>query len=157
MCSFHFCLPSCQRMWSGILVRHPSKYETFTQCRYNVVLSSTTLAQHCTNIGWTSRVCWHIAACYHGYESTLYLNGVIRESRNVEPMVVWCWISVTDGGPTSTQHCFNVSCLLGYWNPCQVEMRRIKLTGLHWRIYPKYTICWSIQCVWSPYETLVQH
>ena len=36
----------------------PSQHETFTQCWYNVGPSSETLAQHCTNIGWTSRVCW---------------------------------------------------------------------------------------------------
>ena len=33
-----------------------SKHETFTQCRYNVGPPSATLAQHCTGIGWTSRV-----------------------------------------------------------------------------------------------------
>ena len=36
-----------------------------------------------------------------------------QQTRDVEPMLVWCWAIVSDAGPTSTQHWFNVSCLLG--------------------------------------------
>ena len=36
----------------------PSKHETFSQCWFDVGPSSSTLAQHCTNIGWTSHVSW---------------------------------------------------------------------------------------------------
>ena len=30
-----------------------------------------------------------------------------------EPMLVWCWTSVCDAGPTSNQHRLSVPCLLG--------------------------------------------
>ena len=36
----------------------PNKHETFSQCWHNVEPSFTTLAQHCSNIGWKSRVSW---------------------------------------------------------------------------------------------------
>ena len=29
-------------------------------------------------------------------------------------MLVYCWASVADGGTKLNQHCFSVSCLLGY-------------------------------------------
>ena len=35
-------------------------------------------------------------------------------SRDIEPMLVKCWVDVVDGEPTLNQHWFNVSCLLGY-------------------------------------------
>ena len=37
-----------------------------------------------------------------------------RQARNIEPMVGQCWADVVDGGPTLTQHWFNVWCLLGW-------------------------------------------
>ena len=37
----------------------------------------------------------------------------IRTTRNVDPMVGWCWPTVFDAGQTLTQHWVNVSCLLG--------------------------------------------
>ena len=46
-----------------LILWDPSKHETFTQCWYNVGPSSTTLAQHCTNIGSTSCVCWDMFVC----------------------------------------------------------------------------------------------
>ena len=36
----------------------PSKHESSTRCWTNVGPTSTTLAQHWSNIGWMSRVCW---------------------------------------------------------------------------------------------------
>ena len=34
-------------------------------------------------------------------------------SKHVDPMLVQCWPTICDVGPTSNQHWFNVSCLLG--------------------------------------------
>ena len=31
----------------------------------------------------------------------------------IHPVLFECWASVVDAGPLLTQHCFNVSCLLG--------------------------------------------
>ena len=36
----------------------PSKHDTFTQCWYNVVSASHTVAQQCTSFGRTSLVCY---------------------------------------------------------------------------------------------------
>ena len=36
-----------------------------------------------------------------------------QQARGVDPMLVYCWASVADGGPTLKQHWFNVSFLLG--------------------------------------------
>ena len=44
---------------SGIL--YPSKHETFNHSGYNVGPASKTMGQHCTNNGWTSRICWDCA------------------------------------------------------------------------------------------------
>ena len=37
----------------------------------------------------------------------------IQQTRYVGPVLVWCWPTVYDAGPTSNQHRSNVSCLLG--------------------------------------------
>ena len=50
----------------------PNKRETFTQYRYNVGPPSATLAQHCTNIGWTSRVCWVVLLQNQGRSPPLW-------------------------------------------------------------------------------------
>ena len=36
-----------------------------------------------------------------------------QQTRDVHQMLVQCWASVADGGPTLHQHWVNVSCLLG--------------------------------------------
>ena len=38
-----------------------------------------------------------------------------QQTRDVDPMLVYCWSDVVDGGATLTQHWVNVSCLLGVW------------------------------------------
>ena len=35
------------------------------------------------------------------------------ENMTIFTMLVWCWASVDDGGPTLNQDCENVSCFLG--------------------------------------------
>ena len=45
-------------------------------------------------------------------------------NRNFEPMLVWCWATVCDAGPTWNQHWLNMSCLLG-----EVELRGRFITG----------------------------
>ena len=36
-----------------------------------------------------------------------------QQTRYINPLLVQCWTSVVDGGPTMDQHWFDVSCLLG--------------------------------------------
>ena len=36
-----------------------------------------------------------------------------KTTRDVDPVLFWCWASVADGGPTSNQHRVNVTWLLG--------------------------------------------
>ena len=35
-----------------------------------------------------------------------------QQTQDVEPVLVSCWSTVRDAGPTLNQHCFNVSCLM---------------------------------------------
>ena len=61
-----------------------------------------------------------------------------HQTRDVEPVLVWCWASVVDGGPIINQHWLNVSCLLGfhlYW-PLQSASQKlshssVKCSGRH--------------------------
>ena len=39
-----------------------------------------------------------------------------QQTRDVDPMLLWCWATVFDAGPTSHQHWINVPCLLGCLN-----------------------------------------
>ena len=45
-----------------------------------------------------------------GYETNPHTN---LQTRNIQPMLVQCWASVEDDGPTLYQHWLNVLCLLG--------------------------------------------
>ena len=55
----------------------------------------------------------------------LYLHGTltlcwfiihVQQTRHVETIMVLCWASVADVGPTLKHHCFNVSRLLGVYD-----------------------------------------
>ena len=39
-------------------------------------------------------------------------SSITQQTRDVNPMLYYCWASVADGGPTVIQHWVNVSCLL---------------------------------------------
>ena len=41
-----------------------------------------------------------------------------RQTRSIEPMLFWCWASVTDCGPTSSKHSFNTMCSIELHIPC---------------------------------------
>ena len=82
-----------------------------------------------TNIWQTLRVCWEHGV---GKQGTLAQCRLIwamiadgptldrnkasvktsPQTRDVDPMLVYSWLDVVDGGPTLGQHWFNVSCLL---------------------------------------------
>ena len=36
-----------------------------------------------------------------------------QQTRDIDQMLLLCWVSVVDGGPTLQQHLVNISCLLG--------------------------------------------
>ena len=40
---------------------------------------------------------------------------ISQQTRGVGPMLGWCWASVVDDGPTSSQHWANASCLPGFF------------------------------------------
>ena len=44
---------------------------------------------------------------------TLSVKTVSQQTRDIEPMLGWCWPNVGDDGPTSNQHWFNALCFLG--------------------------------------------
>ena len=39
--------------------------------------------------------------------------GFTQQTRDIESLLVQCWASVVDGGPTLNQQWLNVSCVLG--------------------------------------------
>ena len=53
-----------------------------------------------------------------------------RKTRDIEPVLGYCWASVEDGGPTLNQHWLSVSCLLGchleYTNSDNTELSKNK-------------------------------
>ena len=63
-----------------------------------------------------------------------------KKTRYNEPMLVYCWASFVDAGPTISQHWFIVSCLLG----------RIKLTSKSYREWYYW------QCVQPYTQTLLK-
>ena len=44
---------------------------------------------------------------------TLTMQNPTQKTRGINAMVGHCWASVVDDGPTMTQHCINVYCMLG--------------------------------------------
>ena len=55
-------------------------------------------------------------------------------------MLVECWTSVADGGPTLNQHWFNVSCLLGRTLRCQGGCTNGLWYSIPVQSYHKYTM-----------------
>ena len=47
------------------------------------------------------------------YEFLAFLAMVTQETRGIDPILVKCWDSVVDGGPTLNQYWVHASCLLG--------------------------------------------
>ena len=64
-----------------------------------------------------------------------------QQTRDVEPMLFWCWANVEDGGSTLKQHWFNVSCLLGK-APCCFQGNRWR--GCTSGCSIQYTILWHV-------------
>ena len=81
----------------GLPWRSKCKLPVSAVHRINVVDGDPTLNQH-----WISVPFW--------------LGGIhmSQQTWDIEPMLGWCWPIIYDAGPTSTQHRFNVACLLGY-------------------------------------------
>ena len=121
-----------QRQW----LYPPSKQDTSTQWWPNVGPSSTTLAQHWTNIGSMYRVCWnvtwagrrrdtevrydHVTCCVHNETSRIafameIFSGVaaVPSALKAEPLSIWLshvgvWFSVADVGPACSRLWRNV-------------------------------------------------
>ena len=66
----------------------PAKNTHWTNSGLMLGSASQTVGQYRTNVGWTSHVCWIKT----------------QQTTHIGPMLVWCWPSVVDGGPTSNQH-----------------------------------------------------
>ena len=73
----------------------------------------------------------------------LYSGKVSQQTRDVDPMLVYFWASVADGGPKIDQHWVNVSCLLA-----SIPAKR-KI------VEPKLIYCWSSGV--DGELTLIQH
>ena len=78
------------------------QYEHVGCCGIYQTLKTWRASNHGNVIkSWDSRAC---AGCQTRDE--------IQQIRNVQPMLVQCWPSIVDDGPTLYQHWLNVSCLL---------------------------------------------
>ena len=102
----------------------PSQREMSTQSRANAGPASRTLNRHRV----TSRACLAPAVALSRerresdrYTKTSLLNPLdrdpdpvdSRQTRDIDPKLVYCWATVADGGPTFSQHWVDVSCLPG--------------------------------------------
>ena len=47
-----------------------------------------------------------------------YAHVPVQQTREINPMLVQCWASIVDGGPTLYQHWLDASCLLGSYILC---------------------------------------
>ena len=52
------------------------------------------------------------------YKTDVYLSELLPGNTSNDPVLVWCWASVCEAGPTPNQHWLNVSCSQGWWDPC---------------------------------------
>ena len=66
------------------------------------------------------RMSWSFSTWYAKYVISTDLYNIpimsdryTQQSWDICPMLVWCWATVFDAGPTSNQHWVNVSCLIG--------------------------------------------
>ena len=81
------------------------------------------------------RVCWDIDV------QILAFLPLSQQTRHIETILVDCWASAADSGPTLNQHCFNVSCLLGShlnFHPLEIVSR---LRDPQRQVGEKYSIC----------------
>ena len=62
-------------------------------------------------------------------------NNVTQQTRNIDPIFVYCWSSIADCGSTLNQLWFNVMCLLGNENgeiiQLTVDLKRLKDMTVH--------------------------
>ena len=69
------------------------------------------------------------------------------KTRDIEPMLVECWSSICDAGPTFKQHWFSVSCFLG-----RAMWHTVKGWGL---MSASITSCYMCPCLWPSLLTPV--
>ena len=99
--------------------------QTFVYLLYNVGSTSSTLVQHCTNV----------------IQMFTGLNAA-QKTQGVEPVLVWCWASVADGGPALDQHWVNVV-FAGSVDKCFALKRNNKFSSVH-----------SLYCLQEPFENI---
>ena len=88
-----------------------SKYETLTQCWFNVGPPSMTTAQHWISIGSMPRVCWDVCL----FVSCLHMSlSLFKTATQTVPALSRLYSSLWDEGSASIQHRITVSCLLGW-------------------------------------------
>ena len=86
------------------------------QCWYTFYDADPTLIQH-----------WENIHCILYLSRNLFKNDMIvmyylesNQTRDIGPMLFEYWAIVCNAGPTSKQHWFNVSCLLGWYSKADV-------------------------------------
>ena len=87
--------------------------------------------------------CMHVYACMVSIWSELYGWSGAQQARDVDSILVWCWASFVDGGPTANQHWVNISCLPGvHWSCISDNIKQVLFYGVN-RLASKYW--WALE------------
>ena len=134
----------CQRAHTSLIAQRCQRWPTIMPKVPVHMRSSTAHQQWCTamqtkktvTVYLQSRSYRHLAlqSSAQGYTELV----ITRKSREVEPMLVWCWSSDADGRPALNQHQFNVASLQG-------KQKR--------DVAPTMALRWTIVCNAGPMST----
>ena len=73
----------------------------------------------------------HAGRLLNGRDGLLmYADNLPANTRDIQPMLGQCWAAVADGGPTLTQHWFNVSWDPPHYPPSTITPRKTKIQWL---------------------------
>ena len=122
-----FCIATLRKRWNKGRRNESRNCEIDYRPLPRVNVSSVTLAQHLVDIGWTYCVSWpyfyvqvetnfnfksHYSPKDGRRHQTLYFTWECKALPSKQ-MLLLCWPSVFNAGPTLSQHWFNVLCFLG--------------------------------------------
>ena len=76
------------------------KHVAFNQCCFNIDPQFSTLARHWNTIGWLYRLFWLL---HYAGDTLTSRHHKHQKTRYIGPMLMWCWVTVCDAGPTLFQ------------------------------------------------------
>ena len=79
---------------------------------------------------------------------SFHFYGPCKHDKYNKTMMLQCWASVEDGGPTIKHHCFNVSCLLVKYTYCREEPKGSVRLLFNSQITYRITWVWAKLSCW---------